>query len=225
MNLSTPQISRRFLHDQVADWMRRLIQTGELEPKSRINELELAEQFGISRTPLREAIKILASEGWFEILPNRGARVVSLSGKDISEVMEVIAALEGAAAELAQTQMTDAEFAAIERRHQSMIKAWKRGDNKTYIECNRAIHAAIVDASRNDTLRTTYSSLSSRIQNARYTAHKSPEDWQRAVDEHELMIEHLRNRDGAALADVLRKHIRGKKDVVMAAYALDKPQE
>ena len=72
-------ISRRYLHDEVAERMRELIRSGEMEPKARINEGELTERFGISRTPLREAIKILATEGLLELLPNRGARVASIS--------------------------------------------------------------------------------------------------------------------------------------------------
>ena len=74
-------IHRRYLHDEVAQRLRELIRSGELEPRSRVNELELAERFGISRTPLREAIKILATEGVLELVPNRGARVVSISNE------------------------------------------------------------------------------------------------------------------------------------------------
>ena len=70
-------IRRRYLHDEVAQRLRELIRVGELEPRARINELELTVRFGISRTPLREAIKILATEGLLELLPNRGARVAS----------------------------------------------------------------------------------------------------------------------------------------------------
>ena len=81
MNRIEPSIgiSRRYLHDEVADRMRELINEGELEPRARVNESELTERFGISRTPLREAIKILATEGLLELLPNRGARVASIS--------------------------------------------------------------------------------------------------------------------------------------------------
>ena len=94
-------ISRRYLHDEVAERMRELIRSGEMEPKARINEGELTERFGISRTPLREAIKILATEGLLELLPNRGARVASISDGELEEMMEVIAGLEATAGDLA----------------------------------------------------------------------------------------------------------------------------
>src|SRR5829696_5464504 len=90
-------ISKRYLHDEVADRLRALIREGELEPRARVNELELSERFGISRTPLREAIKILATEGLLELLPNKGARVASISPEETDEVIEVVAGLEGTA--------------------------------------------------------------------------------------------------------------------------------
>src|ERR1051325_1341723 len=100
-------ISRRYLHDEVAERMRELIFSGEMEPKSRINETELTERFGISRTPLREAIKILATEGLLELLPNRGARVASISDGELEEMMEVVAGWEATAADLACRSITD----------------------------------------------------------------------------------------------------------------------
>src|SRR5918997_6239315 len=106
-------ISRRYLHDEVAERLRALIRSGDLEPKARVNELELAARFGISRTPLREAIKILATEGLLELLPNRGARVASISEAELDDMLEVVAGLEGTAAELACRSITDAKVAAI----------------------------------------------------------------------------------------------------------------
>ena len=106
-------LHRRYIHDDVADRLRGLILSGDLPPRSRVNELELAERFGISRTPLREAIKILATEGLLELLPNRGARVAVLSSEEIDDMMVVIGGLEGLAAELACARITDGEIAAI----------------------------------------------------------------------------------------------------------------
>src|SRR5688572_22803430 len=114
-------ISRRYLHDEVAERLRALIRSGDLEPKSRVNELELAERFGISRTPLREAIKILATEGLLELLPNRGARVASITNQEIEEMIEVVAGLEATAADLACRRITDGEIAEIEALHRRMV--------------------------------------------------------------------------------------------------------
>ena len=211
-------INRRYLHDEVADRMRALIQSGEMEPKARVNEGELTERFGISRTPLREAIKILATEGHLELLPNRGARVASISQVEIEEMMEVIAGLEATAADLACRTVTEDEIAAIQADHDAMVAMWKSSDEAGYFRLNRQIHEAIMAASRNATLSGIYRSLSGRIQRSRYTAHQTPDQWVRAIEEHERMVELLRARDGTALSQLIREHIRGKKPVIAANF-------
>ena len=211
-------ISRRYLHDEVADRMRELIQSGEMEPKARVNEGELTERFGISRTPLREAIKILATEGLLELLPNRGARVASISETEIEEMMEVLAGLEATAGDLACRTVSEEEIDAIQADHDAMVAAWKGGDEAGYFSRNRRIHEAIMAASRNAILTSLYQSLSGRIQRSRYSAHQTADQWARAVSEHERMIALLRARDGAALAVLMREHIRGKKPVIAANY-------
>ena len=211
-------IQRRYLHDEVAERLRELILSGELEPKERINETELCERFGISRTPLREAIKILATEGLLELLPNRGARVGSVSEAEIEEIIEVVAGLEATAADLACRVIGDAEIDAIEAKTIVMEKAFQRRDHVAYFTLNREIHEAMMQAARNGTLAGIYGNLSSRIQRMRYTAHKTDEQWQRAVDEHRRMVELLRAREAEALARLMRDHIRGKKEVIAAAY-------
>lgn len=211
-------IRRRTLHDEVAERLRVLILSGELEPASRVNELDLSERFGISRTPLREAIKVLATEGLLDLLPNRGARVASISASEIEEMIEVVAGLEATAGELACRHISEAEIDAIEAKHLAMIEAWRMADEVRYFTLNREIHEAIMAAARNGTLSGIYANLSSRIQRMRYTAHKTDEQWKRAVDEHEHMIALLRRREGDALARLMKDHIRGKAVVIAAAY-------
>ena len=211
-------ISRRYLHDEVVERMRELILTGELPPQSRVNEGELTERFGISRTPLREAIKILATEGLLELLPNRGARVASLALSEIEEMIEVIAGLEATAAEIACLIITEEEIGDIEADHAAMLAAWRKGDQETYFRYNRAIHEAVMSASRNATLNHIYTGLSGRVQRSRYSAHQTPEQWAAAVAEHERMIALLRARDCEALSSLMRRHIRSKKAVIAANF-------
>jgi DNA-binding GntR family transcriptional regulator len=215
---SSDGIQRRYLHDEVADRLRELILSGELEPKSRVNELELCERFGTSRTPLREAIKILSSEGLLELLPNRGARVASLSAAEIDEMVQVVAGLEAVAAELACQRAEEDEIDAIAADTEAMAKAWLARDEQAYFTLNRAVHEGIIAAARNATLKTIYANLSSRIQRMRYTAHKTDEQWQRAMDEHEDMVRLLRARDAERLAALMKLHIRGKAEVIAASY-------
>jgi DNA-binding GntR family transcriptional regulator len=211
-------IQRRYLHDEVADRMRVLILSGGLEPRSRVNELELCERFGTSRTPLREAIKILSSEGLVELLPNRGARVASLSAAEIDEMVQVVAGLEAVAAELACLRAEDDEIDAIAADTEAMAQAWTARDEPAYFTLNRAIHEGIMAAARNATLKAIYANLSGRIQRMRYTAHKTDAQWQRAMGEHHEMVRLLRARDGERLANLMKLHIRGKAEVIAASY-------
>ena len=211
-------IHRRYLHDEVAERIRDLIRAGELEPNSRVNELELAERFGISRTPLREAIKILATEGMLELLPNRGARVVAVNEAEIDEMLEVIAGLEANAARLLAKRITDSEIADIAELHEAMLEAFERRDEARYFTLNRQIHEAMMRAAKNATLAQLYAGLSSRIQRFRYAAHKTPEQWQRAIDEHEEMLRLMIERDGEKLAALMERHILGKKEPIAAQF-------
>jgi DNA-binding GntR family transcriptional regulator len=213
-------IRRRYLHDEAADRVRELILSGRLAPGDRVNEVELSEQFGISRTPMREAIKILAAERLLETLPNHGARVAHIGAGELEEMIEVVAALEAAGGDLACRHITEQEIATIEADHAAMVEAWRAGDEAAYFGRNRAIHAAIMAASRNWTLINLYNTISGRILRARYSAHKTPDQWEKAVQEHEVILAQLRARDAAALTVTLRDHVRGKALVIANAYGL-----
>ena len=211
-------LHRRYLHDEVAERLRGLILSGELPPRSRVSELELAERFGISRTPLREAVKILATEGLLELLPNRGARVAVLSAQEIDDMLLVVGGLEAMAAELACARITDPEVEAIALHHTAMLAHWRAGEEAAYVARNRAIHEAIMAAARNPVLSGLYANLSGRTAHARFVAHKTPAQWAKAVDEHERMLDLLRRRQGPRLARLMRAHLRGKTPAIAAAF-------
>jgi DNA-binding GntR family transcriptional regulator len=135
----------------------------------------------------------------------------------------VIAGLEATAGDLACRTISEAEIDAIADDHAAMVAAWKAADEAGYFSHNRRIHEAIMAASHNTILANIYESLSGRIQRSRYSAHQTPDQWARAVAEHERMIDLLRARDGAALATLMREHIRGKKSVIAANYGAVEP--
>lgn len=189
-----------------------------MKPNDRLNEVELAERFGISRTPLREAIKILATEGLLELLPNRGARVARFSETEIDETLVVIAALEATAGELACRHVTGDEVEAIAALNARMAEAYATRDIAGYFDLNQLIHQAIMRASRNATLEAVYGTLSGRIQRARFAAHKTPEQWEEAMRDHDRMVELLRARDGEALGRLLREHVLSKKAVILGTF-------
>ncbi|HEX9464028.1 MAG TPA: GntR family transcriptional regulator [Alphaproteobacteria bacterium] len=205
-----PARPRTVIHAQLVERLRDMIVEGDLPVGERVPERVLCERFGVSRTPLREALKALAAEGLIELLPNRGARIAPLTADDIAQTLKVIGALEALAAELACGRITGDELAEIRARHYQMLAHHARRDLLPYFKANQAIHQAIVDASGNPVLVQTYANLSGRIRRARYAANLNPARWDEAVAEHELILKALMARDGAGLARLMRTHLDNK---------------
>jgi DNA-binding GntR family transcriptional regulator len=176
----------------------------------------VCEALQVSRTPLREAIKRLAAEGLVELVPNRGAIAVSLTEEDVGHTFELMAALEALSGELAAQRITDAEVAELRALHFEMLAAYTRNDLSGYYALNARIHRAINAAARNPVLAQTYDQVNARLQALRFRSNQDGDKWQRAVKEHEKMIDALAARDGAALREVLLTHLYNKRDVVLA---------
>jgi DNA-binding GntR family transcriptional regulator len=203
-------IARRSLHDELVERLREMISGGALAAGEKIQEMALCQRFGVSRTPLREALKVLASEGVITLQPRRGAIVSSLSLPDLEEVFPIMGALESLSGEMACRLITDEEIAEITMMHRKMVGHWRRRELQPYFKMNQAIHQAILDASRNETLKSVYRGLAGRLLTARYVANMSDERWQQAVAEHEAMLAALQARDGPKLAVILKKHLANK---------------
>jgi DNA-binding GntR family transcriptional regulator len=210
-------LSPRLLHEDAAERLRDMIVQGELPSGAKLVERVLCERLGVSRTPLREAIKRLASEGLVALQPNRGAIVTPLTLAAVRETFEVIGALEALAGQLACRNITDAQLAEVRALHFEMLACHARGDLAGYFRCNQAIHLAIVAASGNATLAATYRSLNAHVRRARYMANLSRGRWDRAVAEHEEMLAALAARDGVRLQRLLSEHLGAKMMAVLAA--------
>ena len=211
-------IARASLHDELVERLRDMIVEGELAPGDRVPERSLCGRFGVSRTPLREALKVLASEGLLELLPNRGAAVARLTGDDLEEMFPVMGTLEALAGELACARVTEEQLAEIRALHYQMVLHHTRGELRQYFRINQRIHELIMEAAGNATLTRMYRSLSGRIRRARYVANMSKARWAQAVEEHEAILEALSARDGARLADILKRHLRNKCETVRESF-------
>ncbi|MFC6774400.1 GntR family transcriptional regulator [Methylobacterium gregans] len=199
-------------HGELLARVRDYIVEGELTAGARIPERLLCERFGVSRTPLREALKVLASEGLIELLPNRGARVRLIGESELTELFDVMGGLEALAGRLACERIGEEEFAAIEHLHHTMYAHFLRRNLHGYFSCNQAIHEAIVAAAGNKILSSTYKTFADRVRRARYTANidKDRNRWTEAMREHEAILDALRRRQGAELSDILFIHLRNK---------------
>lgn len=218
------RIKQGALHDEAAGRIRTLIEEGQLEPGTRIPERNLCEEFGISRTPLREALKVLATEGLVELLPNRGARVVRLTRDMLEDTFAVMGSLEALAGELACERITEAELAEIQALHYRMLAHYARRKREPYFDLNRRIHEAIIKAARNDALSDVYQRLDTRVRRARYATRLGEDHWTQAVADHEAMIEALRERDSERLSHILRAHLRHKLQMcVESGFVSEQP--
>jgi len=213
-------IQPQMLHAAVVTQLQRMIVEGTLVPGTRLNERMLCDKLGVSRTPLREAFRVLAAQGLINLLPNRGAVVQQLSTKDIEETFEVISGLEALSGELACARITDAEVNEIRALHFEMLACHAMRDLPGYYRLNHQIHDAINKAARNDVLRQTYTTINSRLQALRFRSNFDRDKWDHAVSEHCAMIEALDARDGASLARVLRAHVLAKCASVLAQQAV-----
>ncbi len=208
-------IPRAALHEQVALRLRQMLVENQIAPGGKLNERELSEVLQVSRTPLREAIKMLAAEGLVELLPNRGAIAVELTEADVLNTFEVMAGLEALSGELAAQRITDAELAEIRATHFEMMAAYTRRDLSAYYRLNSQIHRAINAAAKNGVLTATYNQVNARLQALRFRSNQDEAKWKQAMAEHDRMIDALDKRDGAAMRAVLSEHLDHKRDVVV----------
>jgi len=203
------------LHEEVVSRLRDMLLEGEVPPGARIPERELCLKLKISRTPLREALKVLAAEGLVELLPNRGAAVARMSEQDVADTFELIAGLEGLSGELAAQRITAAELAEIRALHYEMLAAYTRRDLPTYYSLNAVIHNHINAAARNPVLTETFQRLNQRIYATRYRSNLSNERWDKAIEEHAEILRLLEKRDGAGLRKLLTQHLLNKRDTIV----------
>lgn len=214
MNQVIP-MPRQGLHGEVVSRLRLRIVEGQIAPGAKLNERELSESLQVSRTPLREAIKMLAAEGLVELLPNRGAVAAQLSRQDVVDAFEVIAGLEGMSGELAAARITEPELAEIRALHFEMLAAYTRRELPAYYRLNARIHEHINAAARNPVLAHTYRTVNARLQALRFRSNFDERKWAVAVQEHEAMLEKLAARDGAGLRALLVRHLENKRDAVL----------
>ncbi len=200
-------IERAQLHDLVVTRLRDLIVEGYVPEGERINESALCRELQVSRTPIREALKVLASEGLVELSHNRGAIVPSPSREEIRDTLLFMSAVEAFAAEQAALRCRDDEIADLRSLHDAMIEAFSANDRHRYFENNQGIHERIVAMARNQTLQPVHAQLQSRMRRLRYLGNDYPEHWRDSVDEHEALIMAIENRNAAAAGVAMRQHL------------------
>jgi DNA-binding GntR family transcriptional regulator len=204
MNKKEP-ISRISLHAEVTERVRQLIVESKIQPGERVPELQISQDLGVSRTPIREALKVLASEGLVELLPLRGAIVKKFSTKDAADMLEVMSLIETFAAQKA-CKADQTEIDHILSLHEKMKLLYEKGKRPAYFDLNQKIHDGIVSMANNETLSMVHATLSKRMRNLRYSGNNMPENWSDALAEHEEVAQALGLRDSKRISKAIRLH-------------------
>jgi len=200
-------IKRKALHEATVDTLREMIIGGKLASGERLIEQQLCEALGISRTPLREAFKLLEKEGLVDLRPNRGVHVSEMTPQGMIDLFEVVSDLERLAVGLAIQRMADKDFRNLQRRHDTMLRLYQAGRRRECFQSDYDIHNFLVKKTGNQILVDCHSTLMIRARRGRYTALLSQERWDEAMHEHEQFMEAIGRRDKDAAANLMYDHV------------------
>jgi DNA-binding GntR family transcriptional regulator len=193
------------LREKILETIRDAILKGSMRPGERVSEPDLAERFGISRTPIREAFRQLESEGYLEVIPRKGAIVASLSARDIEEFYAIKIILEGFAARMAAEKLTDKEIERLEAINERLAQIADEGDVKGFFRVHNEFHEVFIRAAGNDKLLEMITQLVMRFKRLRLASLSQPGRMEISVEEHRNMIAAFKAHDGER-ADNLVRH-------------------
>jgi DNA-binding GntR family transcriptional regulator len=212
------RIAVKSLHQEVAQRIRDMIRKGLLQKGDRIVEKELCEMMGTSRTPLREALRLLSSEGLIDLVPHKGAYVAQPSMREIREMFEVMSILEGTCARKAAEKMTDADFRKLERLHEKLEKYFREKNNEKYLEVNHKYHSLLQEMTGSKVLNDVINSLRQKILLYRYRQLYQPDRFKASMNEHRVLLDAFRRRDPAAAESAMRTHLINQCEALKSVY-------
>ena len=202
--MSALTLTPRALYEEVAEQLRQRIFSGELEPGSWIDELKLAEEYGISRTPLREAVKVLAAEGLVTMKVRRGAYVTEVNDKDQRDVYHLLSLLESDAAGVVATEATDAELAELQALHQDLVAAV--GEREKFFEINEQFHVRLLALANNRWRTQMVDDLRKVMKLNRHNSLFKQGRLKESLKEHQAIMDALLARDAQASIASMKAH-------------------
>ena len=195
------------LYEQVAERLRARIFAHELEPGDWVDEQAIAAELGISRTPLREALKVLATEGLVELRPRRGCYVAALSEQDLDQIFPVIALLEGRCAQEATTRASDADLERLEAIHAELENYAAQGDADHFFEANQAFHNALQDLAGNRWLRQLIDETRQFVKLRRRDSLNPEGRLKQSLAEHRAVLAAIQRRDADEAGRLMHDHL------------------
>lgn len=220
-----PIIKRTVLYEEVAEIVARMIYSSQLEPGQWIDEMQLCNELGISRTPLREALKVLASDGLVELVPRKGCFVKTISAEELDELFPIVALLEGFCAKLAAENVTDQELIRLRHIHANLEKHAADEDIVRYYEENILFHDALKNISSNTWLERLTLDLSRVIRLARQKQLKLGSRLQHSLQEHRDILAAIEARDGELANTTMSLHIQNQYLALKAKLKESTPNE
>lgn len=205
------------LRDVVFNTLRHAIITGEFAPGERLMEITLANRLGVSRTPVREAIRKLELEGLVTMIPRKGAQVAKITEKNLRDVIEIRCVLEEFAASLACERITEEEKAEMEQLHQQFVQSAKTHDILDIVEKDEQFHDAIFRATKNNRLITIINNLREQFYRYRMEYVKDIEQHSILVKEHEELMTAIFQKDSETAKQIMRTHLKNQQDGVIQA--------
>lgn len=203
------------LREIVFETLREAIISGMLKPGERLMEIQLAEELGVSRTPVREAIRKLELEGFLVMIPRKGAYVAGISMKDIADVFEIRAAMEGLAAGLAAERITEEELEQLERHLVKIAECIDANDINGLVDADTDFHDTLYKACRNERLVQIVSNLREQIQRFRTTSLSSPGRMKYALEEHKTIVEAVSERNIELARALATEHIENAENKML----------
>ena len=194
--------------------LRDLIMTGKLEEGDKINENELCETLGISKTPLREALRVLSVEGLIRLVPHRGSFVTKPTFEEIAEMFDVMSLLEGFCARKACTKMTPKDFARLEKLHSKLEENFVKHDQEAYIRINNQYHTFVQKIAGNRTLNQIVNGLRKKILLYRFQSLNLSGRFEHSIREHRDLLEAFRQRDPASAETLMRQHLQNQSQAL-----------
>lgn len=213
------------LREKILETIRDAILKGSLKAGERVSEPELAERFGISRTPIREAFRQLESEGYLEVIPRKGAVVASLSERDIEEFYAIKIILEGFAARMAADNLTTKDIERLEATNERLQQIAKEGDVKNFFRIHNEFHEGFIRAAGNDKLYEMISQLVLRFKRLRLASLSQPGRMEISVEEHRNLIQAFKNHDGDRADSIVRHAATIGADVLIQSMAQEEKLE
>lgn len=210
-------------HVQIADMLRNMIMTGKLTEGDKINEVKLCETMGISKTPLREALRVLSVEGLIRLVPHRGAFVTKPELDEIVEMFDVMSQLEGFCASQACQKMTPAEFTRLEHLHAQLEEHYRQRDQEAYIRVNNQYHSLVQKIAGNRTLNQIVDGLRKKILLYRFQSLNFPARFAESIDEHRELLDAFRERDPEKAETLMRNHLHNQSEALKALVEQSAP--